>query len=140
MINSMMLHSFPENAGIRQLTKVLKICWHIHLFRSCFSNMGSFRYVLVFLNFFVLVLWVTNLTILHDIFSVNTVFYWWETYRSSRPEVFCEKGVLGNFTKITWKHLCQSLFFNKIAGVRPAILLKNRLWHRFFILWILWNF
>ena len=33
--------------------------------------------------------------------------------RSSRPEVFCKKGVLENFTKFTEKHLCQSLFFKK---------------------------
>ena len=33
--------------------------------------------------------------------------------RSSRPTVFCEKGVLRNFAKFTGKHLCQSLFFNK---------------------------
>ena len=32
--------------------------------------------------------------------------------RSSRPEVFCKKGVLRNFTKFTGKHLRQSLFFN----------------------------
>ena len=39
--------------------------------------------------------------------------------RSSRPEVFCIKGVLRNFTKFTGKRLCQSLFFNKVAGLRP---------------------
>ena len=50
--------------------------------------------------------------------------------RSSRPEVFCEKGVFRNFAKFTGKHLCQSLFFNKAAG--PATLLKKRLWHRCF--------
>ena len=33
-----------------------------------------------------------------------------------RPEVFCEKGVLKNFAKFSGKHLCQSLFFNKVAG------------------------
>ena len=33
--------------------------------------------------------------------------------RSSRPELFCKKGVLRNFAKFTGKHLCQSLFFNK---------------------------
>ena len=32
-------------------------------------------------------------------------------YRSSRPEVFCEKGVLRNFAKFTGQHLCQSLFY-----------------------------
>ena len=52
--------------------------------------------------------------------------------RSSRPEVFCEKGVLRNFSKFTGNHLCQSLFFNKVAGLRPATLLKNRLWHKCF--------
>ena len=39
--------------------------------------------------------------------------------RSSRPDVFCKKGVLRNFTKFTGKHLCQSLYFNKVAGLRP---------------------
>ena len=37
-------------------------------------------------------------------------------FRSSRPGVFCEKGVLRNFAKFTGKHLCQRLFFNKVAG------------------------
>ena len=45
--------------------------------------------------------------------------------RSSRPEVFCEKGILRNFTKFTGKYLCQSLFFNIVAGLRPATLLKK---------------
>ena len=32
------------------------------------------------------------------------------------PEVFCKKkGVLRNFAKFTGKHLCQSLFFIKVA-------------------------
>ena len=30
--------------------------------------------------------------------------------RSSRPAVFCKKGVIRNFAKFTGKHLCQSLF------------------------------
>ena len=36
-------------------------------------------------------------------------------FRSSRPEVFCKKCVLRNFRKFTGKHLCQSLFFNKVV-------------------------
>ena len=40
--------------------------------------------------------------------------------RSSRSEVFCKKRVLRNFAKFTGKHLCQSLFFNKVAGLKPA--------------------
>ena len=40
-----------------------------------------------------------------------------KTFRSSRPEVFCKKGIHRNFTKFTGKQLCQSLFFNKVAGL-----------------------
>ena len=53
-----------------------------------------------------------------------------EHHRSSRPEVFCKNDVLRNFAKFTRKHLCESFFFNKVAGLRPAILLKKRLTHR----------
>ena len=41
--------------------------------------------------------------------------------------MFCKKGVLRNFANFTGKHLCQSLFFSKVAT-----LLKKRLWHRCF--------
>ena len=47
-------------------------------------------------------------------------------------EVFCKKSVNKNFAKLTGKHLCQSLFFNKVAGLRSATLFKKRLWHMFF--------
>ena len=52
--------------------------------------------------------------------------------RSSRPDVFCKRGVLRNFAKLTRKHLRQILFFNKVAGLRPATLLQKSLWHRYF--------
>ena len=42
--------------------------------------------------------------------------------RSSRPEVFCNEGVLRNFAKFTGKDLCQSLFFNKVAALRSTTL------------------
>ena len=53
-------------------------------------------------------------------------------YRSSRPEVFFKKGVLRNFVKFIGEHLCERLFLNKVAGLKPATLLKKRLWHRCF--------
>ena len=52
--------------------------------------------------------------------------------RSSRQEVFCRKDFLRHFAKFTGKHMCQSLCFNKVADLRPATLLKKRLWHRCF--------
>ena len=53
--------------------------------------------------------------------------------RSSCLEVFCKKGVLKNFAKLTGKHLCQNHFFNKVAAPRPATLLEKRPWHRCFL-------
>ena len=41
-------------------------------------------------------------------------------FSSSRPEVFCKKGVLRSFAKFTGKHL------------RPTTLFKKKLWHRCF--------
>ena len=47
-------------------------------------------------------------------------------YRNSHQRCSMKKDILRNFAKFTWKHLCQSLFFNKVAG------LGLRLWHRCF--------
>ena len=52
--------------------------------------------------------------------------------RSSHCRCSVKKGVLKNCAKFTGKHLCWSLFFHKVAGLRPAILLKKRLQHRCF--------
>ena len=47
----------------------------------------------------------------------------WEHYssttleRSSHERCSVRKGVLRNLAKFTGKHLCQSLFFNKVAGL-----------------------
>ena len=46
--------------------------------------------------------------------------------------LFCKKWFLRYFAKFTGKHLCQSLFFNKVAGVSLKFYLKKRLWHRCF--------
>ena len=38
-------------------------------------------------------------------------------FRRSHRRCFLSKGVLRNFAKFAGKHLCQSLFFNKVAGL-----------------------
>ena len=53
-------------------------------------------------------------------------------FQKQPPEVFYKKGVLRIFTKFTGKDLCKSLFFNKVAGLRAATLLKKKLQHRYF--------
>ena len=42
---------------------------------------------------------------------------------------FLQKQIL---QKLIGKHLYQNLFLNKVAGLRPATLLKKRFWHRCF--------
>ena len=37
-----------------------------------------------------------------------------------------KKGVLRNFAKFTGKHLCQSLFFNKDAGLKQLFFKKKK--------------
>ena len=51
--------------------------------------------------------------------------------RSSHERCSIKKDVLKNIVKLTEKVLRQSLFFNKVTGLRPANLLKKRLWHKF---------
>ena len=56
----------------------------------------------------------------------------YQNYRSKHRRCSVRKGFLGNFAKLTGKHLCKRLFFDKVAALRPATRLKERLWHRCF--------
>ena len=42
-------------------------------------------------------------------------------YRSSHQRCSMQKGVLRHFTKFRGKHLCQSFFFNKVAGLQEHL-------------------
>ena len=85
-------------------------------------KLGFFKLILngVFQNFIS-----TN----KQIFNISNKFTNIVIYRSSHRRFSVRKGALRNFAKVTGKCLCQSLYFNK---VRPATLLKQRLWHRCF--------
>ena len=52
----------------------------------------------------------------------------------SRPEEFCRKGVLKNLAKFIGKHLCLSLVFDNVTGMKPATLFKKRLFYCQFLL------
>ena len=64
--------------------------------------------------------------------NITCIPSWKDRFRSSQRRCSLRKGVLRNFSKFTGKHLCQRLYFNKVAGLRPATLLQKRLWHRCF--------
>ena len=48
-------------------------------------------------------------------------FKFWKIQKQP-TEVFLRKGILRSFAKITGKHLCQSLFFNKKETLTRAFL------------------
>ena len=66
------------------------------------------------------------------IFGSTVLTVSFKIFRSSHPEVFCKKGVVKNFAKFTGKHLCWSLFLNKVTGFKTATLLKERIQHKCF--------
>ena len=53
-------------------------------------------------------------------------------FQKQPPEVFYTKVVLKNIANFTRKDKCRSLFFNKLASLRTASLLKEGLWRRCF--------
>ena len=100
--------TFPQNANHRGfIWKNISNCYTISFIMSK-SDQIYFKNLSVFTH--------------HKIFEVCLTIF-------SRLEVFCKKGVLKNLAKLTGKHLCWSLFFNKVAGLRLATLLKKRLQH-----------
>ena len=52
------------------------------------------------------------------------------THTEAATKFFMEKAVLKNFAVFTGKHLCWSLFFNKVASLKTFI--KKRFRHRCF--------
>ena len=50
--------------------------------------------------------------------------------RTGRLQMFFKIGVLENFTNFTGKHLCWSLFLNKVPGLKTYNFIKRRLHHR----------
>ena len=49
-------------------------------------------------------------------FVLNNTIWGMTRFRSIHQRCSVKKGILRNFAKFTGKHLCQSLFFNKVAG------------------------
>ena len=65
--------------------------------------------------------------------SDDVIHSTFQLIRSSPPEVFCKKGVLKNFAKLTGKHLCQRLWhwcfpvtFAKV--LRTALFIEHLQW------------
>ena len=64
----------------------------------------------------------TFLSVCWWIVMLMTMMMMTTNFRSSHRGCFVRKNVLWNFAKFTGIYLCQSLFFNKVVGLRPATL------------------
>ena len=61
---------------------------------------------------------------MQQMFTMNT--------KKEPPEVFYKKAVLKNFSILTGKHLCWSLFFNQFVVLQVCNFIKKRFQHRCF--------
>ena len=77
-----------------------------------------------------LIVWDT--TFFWSLISCKKLRYYLIPSRSSQQKCSMKKCVLRNFTKFTGKHFYKSLFFNKVAGLRPATLFKKKTLRRRF--------
>ena len=103
-------------------TIVISVCWFRCRFRCqdvhAQISKCSFSWILSVLY------WKTGIYCRDE----NTLwFFTLLTFRSGHRRCFVRKVVLRNFAKFTGKHLCQSFFFSKVAGLRLTTLLKKRL-------------
>ena len=83
------------------------------------SNLKKEAYKWALTIFFPTVLFMSfNQTLKHIVFQITSKLQarCFIMNRNSCLEVFCRKGVVRNFAKFTGKHLCQSLFFIKVAS------------------------
>ena len=61
---------------------------------------------------------------MQQMFTMNT--------KKEPPEVFYKKAVLKNFSILTGRHLCWSLFFNQFVVLQVCNFIKKRFQHRCF--------
>ena len=69
---------------------------------------------------------------LDKFYQIFKLLYNYFLGKSSRLKVLYKIGVLKIFTKLTGKHPYRSLYYNKVAGLRPGNLLKETLRCNFF--------
>ena len=97
-----------ENWWLKTMDKKIKI-WHVHWTVQVELNGISFTNVLLFNNKS------------FKLFNFDCCNFSSTTYRSSHRKCSVTKSLLRNFPKFTGKHLCQSLFFDKVSEWRCPV-------------------
>ena len=91
----------------------MRVCVSLHFFPMILEKQFFVFMVLCFLP---RLLWIWGH--LYRVYNICVIMVSSALCRSSHRKCSIKKGVLRNLTKFTGKHLCQSLFFNKAAGLR----------------------
>ena len=103
---------FNKVAGLTLILKNIFQRLLLHYTRTTHCYHGVIRFTFTF--FLIITTTIVNISNVCFLFKLKRL----QRIRSSHRRCFIIKGVLINFTKFTGKQLCQSLFFNKVAGVR----------------------
>ena len=95
---------------------------------------GSYTLYLLYLTLYLLVVIGLSITWIKScIYCLMSSFGMWEWPQKQAPEMALKKDPDKNFAIFTGKHLHQSLFFSKVAGVSLQLYQKKRLRCRYFI-------
>ena len=124
-----MFRFFPIFSYFQPLYQFQKLWRHDEYYQTRWS---------IFFNIFWIVHhFVKKLGQLLDIVMGNTFK---KKFRSSHQRCSIEKGVLRNFIKFTGKHMCESLFFNKVTGLKflRTPFLQNTFGRLLLKVWMAW--
>ena len=80
--------------------------------KQCWKQKDKFQVSMQFLENFSKE-YISKICDLKELFGYTAT---WK-YRNIHQKCSMKKDILGNFAKFTGKHLCQSLFFNKVTGL-----------------------
>ena len=107
-------YHYQLNEKDLEMQNSVKVETQISPLKSCIGyDVSLINLKLEFLSSFQAIQINSNFLIIERIISTTIS-------RSSHPEVFCEKGVLINFTKLTGKHLCQRIKYNSSMEIETV--------------------
>ena len=109
-INKSFLRVFQQTKRLKNLQMFLVQIKNIFIEKNILSLIFSFR---------------DQFFLCYKTFDLNTWPNELNLEKQTKIYTKFKKGVLRHFAQFTGKHLCQSFFFNKLAALGPATLLKK---------------
>ena len=109
-INKSFLRVFQQTKRLKNVQMFLVQIKNIFIEKNILSLIFSFR---------------DQFFLCYKTFDLNTWRNELNLEKQTKIYTKFKKGVLRHFAQFTGKHLCQSFFFNKLAALGPATLLKK---------------